>query len=487
MKKLFLSVIVLLVATVTTFANNIQISNTSLSGQNAASNFTLVNFDINWDNSWRTSTNESNYDGAWIFVKFRKQGTSLWKHATLNYVSPGTPAACGHTQPSGSTLKQSADGKGAWIYRDADGIGNVYFGGAQLRWNYGVDGVLDADSVEINVYAVEMVNVPTGAYTLGSGGSEWNCFVTYGSAAPTTNPYQVVSNAAIQVGPTLGNLYYAQATSGFSSYFLSGGDLLGPIPANYPKGFNSFWIMKYEASQQQYCDFINNLDLARATVRNGSSPAFTGTHPGLIAPQPERAYNNVNWPDLAAFADWSCLRPYTEMEFEKACRGANISPVPNEYPWGNTTINNIGTINYDGLDNEIASSGNSNYSSGSPRRCGIFATPLSNRQTSGGSYYGVMDMGGNVWEMTVGVGSPSGRAFVAATHGDGTLNAGGNTDVTVWANLNTGIAARGGGFANPYGYGGDAGYQQTSGRYYCTSDYSSRNLYTGIRLARTAE
>lgn len=470
----------------TTFANNIQITNTSLSGQNAASNFTLVNFDVNWDNSWRTSTNESNYDGAWIFVKFRKQGTSLWKHATLNYASPGTPAACGHTQPTGSTLKQSADGKGAWIYRNADGIGNVYFGGAQLRWNYGIDGVLDADSVEINVYAVEMVNIPAGAYTLGSGGitGEWNCFVTYGAAAATTNPYQVVSNAAIQVGPTLGNLYYAQAALGYPYYYQSGGDLLGPIPANFPKGFNSFWIMKYEASQQQYADFLNNLDLARATVRNGAAyPAFNGAHPSLVAAQPERAYQNVNWSDLAAFADWSCLRPYSEMEYEKACRGANISPIPNEFPWGNTTATNIGTINYDGLDNEIASTGNCNYNSISARRCGIFATPLSNRLTSGGTYYGVMDMAGNVSEMTVGVGAAPSRAFLASVHGDGSLNAGGNTDVATWAAINAGISLRGGNYVS----GNTTAYIQTSARYYSSNDGTARDIYTGIRLARTAE
>lgn len=484
MKKLFLPVVLMLLATMTTFANNIQITNTSLSGQNAASNFTLVNFDINWDNSWRTSTNESNYDGAWIFVKFRKQGTSLWKHATLNYVSPGTPAACGHTQPAGSTLKQAADGKGAWIYRNADGIGNVYFGGAQLRWNYGVDGVLDADSVEINVYAVEMVNIPAGAFTLGSGGNEWNCFVTYGAAAATTNPYQITSNGAIQVGPTLGNLYYDQSTLGYPYYYQSGGDLLGPIPANYPKGFNSFWIMKYEASQQQYADFLNNLDLARATVRNGSQyPAFTGTHPALTATQPERAYQNISWPDLTAFADWSCLRPFTELEYEKACRGANIAPVPNEFPWGNTTATNIGTINYDGLDNEIASSGNCNYNSASVRRCGIFATPLSTRTTSGGTYYGVMEMAGNVYEMTVGVGSSPVRSFLGTVHGDGTLNAGGNSDVATWSAIASGISLRGGMYAS----GNTTAYITTSGRYYGSTTGTSRDPYTGIRLARTAE
>jgi hypothetical protein len=60
----------MLLATMTTFANNIQLSGIALNGQNTASDFTLVNFNVSWENSWRTSTNENNYDGAWIFVKF---------------------------------------------------------------------------------------------------------------------------------------------------------------------------------------------------------------------------------------------------------------------------------------------------------------------------------------------------------------------------------------------------------------------------------
>ncbi|HCR53204.1 MAG TPA: hypothetical protein DIW27_02215, partial [Cytophagales bacterium] len=34
------------------------------------------------------------------------------------------------------------------------------------------------------------------------------------------------------------------------------------IPANYPKGFNAFYTMKYEVSQKQYADFFNTLPTA---------------------------------------------------------------------------------------------------------------------------------------------------------------------------------------------------------------------------------
>ena len=86
----------------------------------------IINFDVAWENSWRTSTNESNYDGAWIFVKFRKQGTTDWRHCTIN--------TTGFTAGTGGTFKVPTDGKGAFIYKAADGIGNVNYTGNQLIW-----------------------------------------------------------------------------------------------------------------------------------------------------------------------------------------------------------------------------------------------------------------------------------------------------------------------------------------------------------------
>ncbi len=475
MKKMLLAM-VLVFATWAAHANNVQVLNVSLNGQVAASDYSKVNFDISWDNSWRTSTNESNYDGCWVFVKFRKQGSSLWQHATLNYVSPGTAAACGHTQPTGSTIKQAADGKGMWIYRSANGMGSNYFANASLRWNYGVDGVLDNDSVEVRVFAVEMVYVPQGSFYLGSGGSSTNEFATYGSGAPTTNPYWVTSNSAIQVGASTGFLYYPPQ-NGYQ------GDGLGPIPAAYPKGFNAFWIMKYECSQKQYVDFLASLDNARYNTRDNG--VDTGTYPAIGAGQPERAMYSLSMADMLAYADWSGMRPCSEMEYEKACRGANQIPVPNEYPWGNTTITNIGVIFDDGLETEFTNSGNCNYFTSTPRRCGIFATPTSDRVASGATYYGAMEMAGNVDELTISVGTPEARLFSATVHGDGTLGATGETNNATWLSFLTtySCAHRGAGYNV-----GNSEYCSTSNR--VNGSYPTgytRYAASGIRVARTAE
>jgi hypothetical protein len=80
-------------------ANDIVVSIATLTGQdvtagaNNAANFTFIQFDLNWSNSWRTSTGPLNWDAAWIFVKYQINGgtgctpSNVWNHATLSPVS----------------------------------------------------------------------------------------------------------------------------------------------------------------------------------------------------------------------------------------------------------------------------------------------------------------------------------------------------------------------------------------------------------------
>lgn len=448
------------------WANNITVSNTSLNGQNTTSHFTLVNFDIAWENSWRTSTNEANYDGAWIFVKFRKNGTADWRHCTIS--------STGNTPATGATFFIPSDNKGAFIHRNADGIGNVSYTGNKLQWNYGADGVLDNETVEIRVFALEMVYIPQGSYQLGSGGSETKAF----RDGSTSNPYTVANNNAITFGTATGMLNPN-----------GGGPATGTIPVAFPKGFNAFWIMKYEISQQQYTDFLNHIDAARATFNTVSS--VSGTHPNLTAQQPERAVSHLNTTRMAAHADWSGLRPMTELEFEKASRGFNTPAVPNEYVWGNTQVFPVQSVDNAGLaDESVNSPANSNAALNNqyalPVRVGLFARPsASTRTLSGATYYGVMNMGDNIHEICIGVVTVAGRNFTETLHGDGYLAASGTSDIATWTDFNA------------YGLRGSAfnsapEYARTSDRFGINTFpevyYSDAVLAAGGgRLVRTAQ
>jgi formylglycine-generating enzyme required for sulfatase activity len=180
------------------------------------------------------------------------------------------------------------------------------------------------------------------------------------------------------------------------------------------------------------------------------------------------ACNYLSWMDGAAYSDWSGLRPMTELEFEKACRGT-ATPVANEYAWGNTTATAATGISNGGLANETPSNSGANAvygnsGTGGPLRVGTFANGSSTRAQSGASYYGIMELSGNLWERPVTVGNATGRAFTGV-HGDGALS-------TQWPRQRNGLAgpysdevtgATGSGFRGG-GWAGDASGMRASDR-----------------------
>ena len=491
-KQFKLLLLLIAISSTTAFANNVAVSNVRLTGQDQVNNFTLVECDISWDNSWRTNAGPSNWDAVWVFVKYRLKTQTTWNHASLNWVD-GTGSGDGHTEPTNTNVSSanengSGNSYGVFIHRDTVMLqGSVSYTDVQLRWEYGDDGLADGDSVEVCVFAIEMVYVPQASFELGSGGTEVDPFYLYPT---TTNTYTISNENAITVGTTAGNLYYATVQNG--------GDQAGPIPAAFPKGYDAFYCMKYEISQEQYAEFLNKLtatqDGTRFPNQNGNNRhAITGSAGARTTTNPNVACNYLSWADVAAYLDWAALRPMSELEFEKACRGTN-TPVANEYPWGTTniagsayTLSNAGAANEGIATNYSTTAGNASYAStdgsiNGPLRCGIFAANGSNtgRETAGATYYGIMEMSGNLWERPVTVGNATGRAFTG-TNGDGVLNATGNANTTNWPNTTgAGAGFRGGGWYN------GAADLRVSGRYYAAYTVSGRSDNYGGRGVRLA-
>ncbi|MDD4982301.1 MAG: SUMF1/EgtB/PvdO family nonheme iron enzyme [Candidatus Omnitrophica bacterium] len=462
-----------------TEANNLNVSNVSLGNVSLGQATAVVQFDISWDNSWRTNTN---YDAAWIFVKYSTNAGASWNHATLK--ASGTDTA-GFSAGTGTALNivVPVDKKGAFLRRSANGAGNISTSSIQFIWDYGTDGVIGTSTVRVKVFAVEMVYIPTAAFYVGSGGSETAAFYAYPT---TTNAYLISSENSIDVGTTSGYLYYPSTTYG--------GDRTGPIPAAFPKGYTAFYMMKYDISQGQYADFLNTLTSTQAAARypgySNYRHTISGSYPSYSASRPDRSCNYLSWADLCAYADWAALRPMTELEFEKACRGTSV-PTPNEYAWGNTTITQATTIS--GTENgteTISNSGaNCNYGSVTfsggdagqgPLRCGIFATSSSTRINSGAGYYGVMDLSGNLWKRAVTVGNATGRAFTGL-NGNGGLDSSGNADVSYWPDTTaTGAGLRGGSWSS------GTSNARTSDRSNAANTSPGRGYSYGGRCVRTS-
>ena len=484
-------------------ANNINVSNIRVTGQNTTAgennpaNYTLVQFDLSWENSWRTSSAPNNWDAAWVFVKYRV-GSGDWQHAWLNNTghSSGTGTSAtidaGLLTPGTAFHATTNPALGVFIYRSADGTGTFSITGAQLRWNYGANGVADNATVDVKVFAIEMVYVPAGNFYVGSGGTETSAFYMYPT---TTNPYQITGEGAITVGTTDGNLYYPSSTYG--------GDQSGPIPANFPKGYAAFYCQKYEISQQQYVDFLNTLTSAQASTRypNATTNRHAITVSGGVysTTNPYVACNFLSWMDGAAYSDWAGLRPMTELEFEKACRGT-VTPVANEYAWGTATVassaytlENPGATNEGIASNYSTSAGNASYditdgSIDGPLRVGIFAANANNsgRITAGASYYGIMELSGNLWERAVTVGNATGRDFTGL-HGNGALSTNGHANETAWPGLTSGevTGATGSGFRGG-SWNDNATLLRVSDRTSAAFTLSFRNVKYGFRAVRVA-
>jgi len=477
-------------------AGNLQISNTSIvkqdvsSGENHPNNHKFIQFDVEWCNSWRTSDKESNWDAVWLFVKYRKLADPDWNHAIL--------ANAGHTQPAGSTITSSGDGTGVFIYRDGDGIGDVAFPEVELRWNYIENGLADYDSVEICVFGIEMVYIPQGSFYLGSSGVETGTF-TDGSWAGVHTvdpsiPFQITSEAAVPIGNNPGHLWGTGGTGAINrSFWHAGAPTPGSeIPAAYPKGFASFYIMKYMITQGQWVAFLNKLTRAQQNARTNTAlgPAVTSTANVFVmsntaspnnrngiacasnfdANIPITFFNDLNsngvsnestdgehlamnylsWNDLMAYADWTGLRPYSEFEYEKASRGGTLIPIADQYAWGNTNITgSTGLIN-SGAENEFSSNAanvtfNNHAGIQGPTRVGMYARPATtSRQEAGATYYGILDMSGNQREQVLNMCHAQGYNFTG-THGNGSISVTGEADEVGWPNYRA-CALRGGAY-----------------------------------------
>ncbi|MCH7573100.1 MAG: SUMF1/EgtB/PvdO family nonheme iron enzyme, partial [Planctomycetes bacterium] len=366
------------------------------------------------------------------------------------------------------------------------------------------DGVND-DTVKVRVFAVEMVFVPTASFYVGDGTTN----LVQGQfhyASSTTTPFQITSEEALTLGGTapgnVGNnsrIGMTDVRDDFDNVIIQ------TLPESFPKGYSAFYCMKYEITQEQYADFLNCLTSTQAATRNPAAStnrySITGSHPNFSSSTPFVACNFLSWMDGAAYADWAALRPMTELEFEKACRG-NQFPVANEFAWGTTgiagsvyTLVNAGAAN-EGIATNYATTlgdGNISYnitdgSINGPLRVGIFSgnanNTTDNRVRSGAGFYGVMEMSGNLFERSVTIGNSDGRDFTG-TLGDGTLSANGNATNSDWPGEVGGevTGASGSGFRGG-SWNNNSTNARVSDRNNASNTNTNRNNNIGFRCVR---
>ena len=552
MKK-FLAMMLLLGMTLfmgTAWANNIAVSNVSITSQNSQGSTTTanINFNITWNNSWRNSVN---YDAAWVFVKYSTDGGITWAHATLSAtggttVSDGGTGGIlnptGYSVGSGTALQiivptESTSGyKGAFLQRAANGAGTVTTSNVQLVWNWGANGLLASTTARVQVYAIEMVYVPTGSFYVGDGTST-SVTGQFCAGSNHTTPLQIISQGSLTLGGGAGSLGNNN-TSGMNTADDFNDGTSKTLPAAFPEGYNAFYMMKYDISQGQWRDFLNTLTRTQQNsliYQGGNGPNYTGVSSislnvfawanstsaqsrngveitaissssapmtfscnlnGTVNGSNDGewiAMNYLSWMDGAAYAAWAGLRPYTELEFEKAARGPSSvdTGVNGEYAWGTATYTAATGTNGGGTNVETPSNAGANVAlgnsgTGGPMRVGSFAASSTTRVQAGASYWGIMDLSGNVWKRPVTVGNTTGRAFTGS-NGTGVLATDGNATNSDWPGYSAGevSGATGCGFRGGTWSTGSTS-ERVSDRSYAVYADTSRYYDGGARFARTS-
>jgi len=219
--------------TLATSANNITVQNVSLEDQVAAEHYVFIEFDLSWENSWRTQAVPNNWDAAWVFCKYRLAGGE-WQHVYIHDTN--------HYAHSSAVIDVAPDTTGAFIYRASNGSGTNDWINIRLRWDYGNQGVNDDAAIEVIVFAIEMVYVPEGAFYLGDSTS-LSRFYRYND---NKSFYQITSEDAFLADNSLNNLWALNQLEE------------GTVPAVYPKGYQAFYVMKYEISQE-HTSVLNKL------------------------------------------------------------------------------------------------------------------------------------------------------------------------------------------------------------------------------------
>ncbi|MCP3958428.1 MAG: formylglycine-generating enzyme family protein [bacterium] len=472
---------------------------------------TQYTFEMMWSGSWRL---DDSWDAAWIFLKI-KQSDGSWKSVPLST----DPAH--HQVPEGAVAVPSEDGAGVFLHWGPDAkAGEQSMGAVTVNWRVRLTTPGDTMASEAEFVALRMVRVPEGPFWAGDPKTK----VT-GAFHDADSVDRKQSNTAFLVESEDAIEVVRQPAEGRGrkclNYSRRGGDCLGPVPADFPKGHQPFYMMRSQLTQGQFADFINALVGDQKTLRypyvDGAFRFAIHWEQGgfRVATRPRRACNFLSWADGAAYAAWAGLRPMTELEYEKACRGVAVDdqvPESGAYAWGNTRLYRGGVIQgMGGMGGEVLLVGNCNVDNlgrdffggdggSGPVKDDFFMasgfkfSPISHFQTmlgtlgfpstvTGASATGIMALSGNLWESCVSLAHPEGRKFTG-THGTGELTQGGEAPASLgWPANQGGFGFRGGSWITLTSEARVANRRSASG---LDGRYLFRSPDTGFRCVRTA-
>lgn len=248
-------------------ANDIDISNVNVQ-QYSEAGYKIVGFDIQWSNSWRANERDGleleNWDAAWVFIKYRLKN-GIWRHAKLrpgvSIPGDGSPILIeeGLKSEKEAWNRFTNQVLGVFIYHSENSEGELVSEGVKLVWDLAADDVTFDQIQEVKVFGIEMVYVPPGPFYVGGDGTDLFTFKSGGLSE--NQPFLISSEWSGCISDSISCLWVNGSQS-----------LSGNLDDYFPTGFDGFYVMKYEMSQQQYVDFLNTLSFNQQKNRIMGNP-----------------------------------------------------------------------------------------------------------------------------------------------------------------------------------------------------------------------
>lgn len=429
-------------------------------------------------------------------IYFTTAGESYWQvefaePKTVRYFGVSGLNGYGTYRPSSWSLWASKNGEDNW-----QAISKTY---SANEWpiellSYPVYNALPVIPESVGAYRFYRIKMSNPSY----GSVINNVALTEKDLSQVTDDGFTVDGQHMQMNATTG--LFAEDGDSWSGTFS------GTIESNgtrnttkvYPSGFEGFYAMKYEISQEQYVRFLNKLNATQQKARTREDldqleegEYVFGTHrdrpncrngivvgarsngvaifacdlnpDGRVSQEDDGqtvACNYLSVNDMLAYADWAGLRPLSEMEYEKMGRRP-YPQAPDARGWagGVRDLAELPTgevfaprTTKGGIDERLID-GNLNAGGkvSGPVRVGSYASGAQVPSEAGASYWGVMDLSGNLAEYYYNAGSTGrgfGDAYYGYCNGDGALDANGEANIhtSYWPRNAKAFALRGGSF-----------------------------------------
>ena len=344
-RKLWLMLAIGLIAIAAADARDVSVSNVAISNVNAGAGTADITYHLS-----RTIPTISTDQPIWIFVKYRlstDDDFTGWQD-TDDY-DPANDASDNNVDVRTNTVNANLTGDVGIVGRDGE---------KTITWTWGGNGIslLSADSVRVRVYAIEMVKVGGGNFTVKEDVTANNRLM--GTTQHSANDYY------LEKYPTTARRYK---------------DFLNACANRHDPGASSTHQF-YRADQLQ----VNqNKDGSLTMSGTVGTDAQWDTYSVPNDDQADRPIVYVSWYNAYDYAAWAGLNlPEEEHWYKVAGESVGTGPAVSDWYWGNTEPSRD-LCNY-------------NWHVSHATDVNDYESAVDS--TDGGNVYGAYELSGNVWE-----------------------------------------------------------------------------------------